>query len=65
MPAQYLHDPSHPSPLPAAQPDVRRATAVYLGFQGSWALLNAVAKIDFGADGTKRLLLRFSPVTKL
>ena len=26
---------------------------------------NAVAKIDFGADGTKRLLLRFSPVTKL
>ena len=27
--------------------------------------LNAVAKIDFGADGTKRLLLRYSPVTKL
>ncbi|ROS79027.1 DNA helicase PcrA [Cellulomonas sp. PhB143] len=26
---------------------------------------NAVAKIDFGVDGTKRLLLRFSPVTKL
>ncbi|WP_402372312.1 DNA helicase PcrA [Isoptericola rhizosphaerae] len=26
---------------------------------------NAVAKIDFGADGTKRLLLRFTPVTKL
>ena len=26
---------------------------------------NAVAKIDFGADGTKRLLLRYSPVTKL
>ncbi|ANC31072.1 UvrD-helicase domain-containing protein [Isoptericola dokdonensis] len=26
---------------------------------------NAVARIDFGADGTKRLLLRFSPVTKL
>ncbi|GAA1973862.1 DNA helicase PcrA [Isoptericola halotolerans] len=26
---------------------------------------NAVAKIDFGADGTKRLLLRFSPVTRL
>ncbi|GAA4830595.1 DNA helicase PcrA [Luteimicrobium xylanilyticum] len=26
---------------------------------------NEVAKIDFGADGTKRLLLRFSPVTKL
>jgi DNA helicase II / ATP-dependent DNA helicase PcrA len=25
----------------------------------------AVAKIDFGADGTKRLLLRFAPVTKL
>ena len=25
----------------------------------------AVAKIDFGADGTKRLLLRYSPVTKL
>ncbi len=24
-----------------------------------------VAKIDFGADGTKRLLLRYSPVTKL
>ncbi|MBO3101591.1 DNA helicase PcrA [Cellulomonas fengjieae] len=26
---------------------------------------NAVAKVDFGTDGTKRLLLRFSPVTKL
>ncbi|MCL2454703.1 MAG: DNA helicase PcrA [Micrococcales bacterium] len=26
---------------------------------------NAVAKIDFGTAGTKRLLLRFSPVTKL
>ncbi|WP_069387548.1 UvrD-helicase domain-containing protein [Cellulosimicrobium cellulans] len=26
---------------------------------------NAVAKIDFGADGTKRLLLRYSPVTKI
>jgi DNA helicase-2/ATP-dependent DNA helicase PcrA len=26
---------------------------------------NAVAKVDFGTEGTKRLLLRFSPVTKL
>src|SRR5690606_5554831 len=26
---------------------------------------HAVAKVDFGSDGTKRLLLRFSPVTKL
>ncbi len=26
---------------------------------------NAVAKIDFGSEGTKRLLLRFSPVSKL
>ncbi|HQY33928.1 UvrD-helicase domain-containing protein [Actinotalea sp.] len=26
---------------------------------------NAVAKIDFGASGTKRLLLRYSPVTRL
>ena len=26
---------------------------------------NAVARIDFGPDGTKRLLLRYSPVTKL
>ncbi len=26
---------------------------------------NAVAKIDFGSDGTKRLLLRYSPVVKL
>ncbi len=26
---------------------------------------NSVAKVDFGSDGTKRLLLRFSPVTKL
>jgi DNA helicase-2/ATP-dependent DNA helicase PcrA len=26
---------------------------------------NAVAKIDFGSDGTKRLLLRYSPVIKL
>ncbi len=26
---------------------------------------NAVAKVDFGAQGTKRLLLRYSPVTKL
>ena len=26
---------------------------------------NAVVKVDFGSAGTKRLLLRFSPVTKL
>ncbi|WP_129339652.1 DNA helicase PcrA [Cellulomonas endophytica] len=26
---------------------------------------NAVAKVDFGTEGVKRLLLRFSPVTKL
>ncbi|GEL94532.1 DNA helicase PcrA [Cellulomonas composti] len=26
---------------------------------------NAVVKVDFGSEGTKRLLLRFSPVTKL
>ena len=26
---------------------------------------NAVAKIDFGSGGVKRLLLRYSPVTKL
>ncbi len=26
---------------------------------------NAVAKVDFGTEGTKRLLLRYSPVTKL
>jgi DNA helicase-2/ATP-dependent DNA helicase PcrA len=26
---------------------------------------NAVAKVDFGSEGTKRLLLRYSPVTKL
>ncbi|WP_396134625.1 hypothetical protein [Cellulomonas sp. ATA003] len=26
---------------------------------------NAVAKIDFGSEGTKRLLLRYSPVSKL
>jgi len=26
---------------------------------------NSVAKVDFGSEGTKRLLLRFSPVTKL
>jgi DNA helicase-2/ATP-dependent DNA helicase PcrA len=26
---------------------------------------NSVAKIDFGTEGTKRLLLRYSPVTKL
>ncbi|HEY0185924.1 MAG TPA: DNA helicase PcrA [Cellulomonas sp.] len=26
---------------------------------------NAVAKVDFGSEGTKRLLLRFSPVTRL
>jgi len=26
---------------------------------------NAVAKIDFGTEGTKRLLLRYSPVTKI
>ena len=26
---------------------------------------NAVAKVDFGAQGTKRLLLRYSPVTRL
>ena len=34
-----------------------------VGVEGGGA--NAVAKIDFGADGTKRLLLRYSPVTKL
>ncbi|BDZ41078.1 DNA helicase [Paraoerskovia sediminicola] len=34
-----------------------------VGVEGSGQ--NTVAKIDFGADGTKRLLLRFSPVTKL
>ncbi|MDR2723489.1 MAG: DNA helicase PcrA [Cellulomonadaceae bacterium] len=27
--------------------------------------LNSVAKIDFGTEGTKRLLLRYSPVSKL
>jgi len=26
---------------------------------------NAVAKINFGSNGEKRLLLRYSPVTKL
>jgi DNA helicase-2/ATP-dependent DNA helicase PcrA len=26
---------------------------------------NAVAKVDFGSEGTKRLLLRYSPVTKI
>jgi DNA helicase-2/ATP-dependent DNA helicase PcrA len=26
---------------------------------------NAVASIDFGADGVKRLLLRYAPVEKL
>ncbi|MCL2463572.1 MAG: UvrD-helicase domain-containing protein, partial [Micrococcales bacterium] len=26
---------------------------------------NAVAKVDFGSSGTKRLLLRFSPITRL
>ncbi len=34
-----------------------------VGIEGAGA--NAVAKIDFGSDGTKRLLLRYSPVTKL
>ncbi len=34
-----------------------------VGVEGAGA--NAVAKINFGADGTKRLLLRYSPVTKL
>ena len=34
-----------------------------VGVEGAGA--NAVAKVDFGADGTKRLLLRYSPVTKL
>jgi len=36
---------------------------VVVGIEGGGA--NAVAKIDFGTDGTKRLLLRYSPVTKL
>jgi DNA helicase-2/ATP-dependent DNA helicase PcrA len=36
---------------------------VVVGIEGSGP--NAVAKIDFGTDGTKRLLLRYSPVTKL
>ena len=34
-----------------------------IGLESSGA--NAVAKVDFGTEGTKRLLLRFSPVTKL
>lgn len=34
-----------------------------IGVEGAGA--NAVAKIDFGTDGVKRLLLRYSPVTKL
>ena len=34
-----------------------------VGVEGAGA--NSVAKIDFGSDGTKRLLLRYSPVTKL
>ncbi|WP_024287069.1 DNA helicase PcrA [Cellulomonas sp. KRMCY2] len=34
-----------------------------VGVEGAGA--NAVAKVDFGGDGTKRLLLRYSPVTKL
>ena len=34
-----------------------------VGVEGSGG--NAVAKIDFGGDGVKRLLLRYSPVTKL
>ncbi|MBI9114141.1 DNA helicase PcrA [Sanguibacter suaedae] len=34
-----------------------------VGVEGVGA--KAVAKIDFGGDGTKRLLLRFAPVTKL
>jgi DNA helicase-2/ATP-dependent DNA helicase PcrA len=36
---------------------------VVVGVEGSGQ--NAVAKIDFGSDGVKRLLLRYSPVTKL
>ena len=36
---------------------------VVVGVEGAGP--NAVAKIDFGTDGTKRLLLRYSPVTKL
>lgn len=36
-------------------------TVVSLEGSGS----SAVAKIDFGSGGTKRLLLRYSPVTKL
>jgi len=34
-----------------------------IGLEGAGP--NAVAKVDFGTEGTKRLLLRFSPVTKL
>ncbi|MCV2395471.1 UvrD-helicase domain-containing protein [Actinotalea sp. M2MS4P-6] len=34
-----------------------------VGIEGSGP--NTTAKIDFGAQGTKRLLLRYSPVTKL
>ncbi|WP_449385697.1 DNA helicase PcrA [Cellulomonas soli] len=34
-----------------------------VGLEGSGP--NAVAKVDFGSEGAKRLLLRFSPVTKL
>ncbi|MDM8085619.1 DNA helicase PcrA [Cellulomonas cellasea] len=34
-----------------------------IGLEGAGP--NAVAKVDFGSEGAKRLLLRFSPVTKL
>ncbi len=34
-----------------------------IGLEGAGP--NTVAKVDFGSEGTKRLLLRYSPVTKL
>ena len=34
-----------------------------VGLEGAGS--SAVAKIDFGSSGTKRLLLRYSPVVKL
>ena len=63
--------PRSPGPTPpsrswrsaTASRTTRTGSAPSIALEGAGP--NAVAKVDFGTDGVKRLLLRFSPVTKL
>lgn len=61
-------NPKHDSDIPALAVGDRVSHDAYglgtvVGLEGVGK--NAVAQVDFGGDGTKRLLLRFAPLTKL